>query len=478
MIRHTKIIATIGPASQSDEVIAQLIRAGVDICRLNFSHGSHGSHEETLRRIRQAAARANKVVSILQDLGGPKIRTGRLKDGKAIELTDGRTIAIFGGDGEGDHTRLYTTNVELVGKVKPGGRLLLDDGRIQLEVEECDGRRILAKVLDGGTLGEYKGITAPGVSLSSRALTSKDVDDLKFGARLGVDMVALSFVRKADDVLEARRILTDVGAADVPLVAKIERPEALDGLEAILNVSQGVMVARGDLGLEIPLEKVPASQKDITRKARRLGIPVIVATQVLESMRSEPRPTRAEVSDAANAVDDGVDGIMLAGETAVGLYPVKTVEMLDAVIREAERIAPVQTDGIQAVTPFVAVPQASHAQALCEAAVTLAERSNAFAIVTITRAGNAARVLAALRPRAPIFAVTESDNVARHLTMYRGVVPLTIGIGKGPDATGARLKQELGDRRLVPRGSVVVFVSANARLERADQNFVNVQRIE
>ncbi len=237
-------------------------------------------------------------------------------------------------------------------------------------------------------------------------------------------MVALSFVRSADDMWQARQILTEIGAPNIPLIAKIERPEALDHLEDILKVSQGVMVARGDLGLEMPLEKVPTSQKEITRKARRSGIPVIVATQVLESMRLEPRPTRAEVSDAANAVDDGVDAIMLAGETAVGLYPVRTVETLDAVIREAERIGSGHTGAIGAVAPIIEVPRAPHVQALCEAAVTLADHCNAFAIVAVTRLGNAARVLSALRPRTPIFASTETDVIARQLTLYRGVTPL------------------------------------------------------
>ena len=337
-MRHTKIIATIGPASRSEQIIEQLIKAGVDVCRLNFSHGTHDAHAETFHKIRAVAARATKVVSILQDLSGPKIRTGRLTGGRPIELKDGQTIRIVAGDGEGDAERIYTTYAELVRKTRPGGQLLLDDGKIQLEIERTDGREIVAKVIEGGMLDEHKGINAPGVQLSADALTPKDIDDLKFGAQLGVDMVALSFVRSADDMWQARQILTEIGAPNIPLIAKIERPEALDHLEDILKVSQGVMVARGDLGLEMPLEKVPTSQKEITRKARRSGIPVIVATQVLESMRLEPRPTRAEVSDAANAVDDGVDAIMLAGETAVGLYPVRTVETLDAVIREAERI--------------------------------------------------------------------------------------------------------------------------------------------
>ncbi len=475
-MRQTKIIATIGPASRSDEVLEQLIHAGVDICRLNFSHGSQQAHEETFRAIRKAAARAMKVVSILQDLSGPKIRTGRLKGGGPIELKDGQIIRICAGDGEGDAEHIYTTYAELLRKAKPGGQLLLDDGKIQLAIEKADGHEIVARVIEGGPLDEHKGINAPGIQLSGEALTPKDVDDLKFGARLGVDMIALSFVRRADDMWQARQILTEVGAPDIPLIAKIERPEALDHLDEILKVSQGVMVARGDLGLEMPLERVPTSQKEITRKARRSGIPVIVATQVLESMRVEPRPTRAEVSDAANAVDDGVDAIMLAGETAVGLYPVKTVETLVAVICEAERIG--STGAMGSLTPVVEVPRAPHVPALCEAAVTLADHCHAFAIVAITRLGNAARVLSAQRARTPIFAATESDVIARRLTMYRGVVPLTTAIGKDADTTGMLLKHELSDRGLVPSGSIVVFICANARLERADQNFVNLQKFE
>jgi pyruvate kinase len=477
-MRHTKIIATIGPASRSEKIIEQMIHAGVDICRLNFSHGTQEAHAETFHRIRAAAAKAGRVIAILQDLSGPKIRTGRLKGGKPIELNEGQTIQIVAGDGEGDSRRIHTTYAELVEKVRPGGRLLLDDGRIELEVVETTGREITAKVIQGGSLGEHKGINAPGVALGAAALTPKDIEDLRFGASLGVDMVALSFVRSGEDLMDARKILTDAGAPGTPLIAKLERPEALNHLDDILRASQGVMVARGDLGLEIPLEKVPTSQKEITRRARKAGVPVIVATQVLESMRTEPRPTRAEVSDAANAVDDGVDSIMLAGETAIGLYPVKTVETLDAIIREAERIGSERVSAEPAMVPTVYMPSAPHAQAVCEAAVTLADHCGAYAIVAITRLGNAARILSALRPHTPVFAATETAIIARHLTMYRGVHPLTTGIGKDVDTTGALLKEELRHREFVPHGSVVVFVCANARLERADQNFVNLQRFE
>jgi len=476
-VRHTKIVATIGPASRDEAVIEQLILAGVDICRLNFSHASPEEHAETFARIRAASARAAKVVAILQDLSGPKIRTGRLKDGRAVQLNKGATIRIISGGGEGDAGHVYTSYEELARAVRPGHTLLLDDGHIELKVERSDGREIVATVTNGGTLAEHKGINAPGVDLAAGALTQKDISDLRFGIKLGVDMVALSFVRTAEDLREARWVMNDAGASGTPLIAKLERPEAIHHLDDILKVSQGVMVARGDLGLEIPLEKVPTSQKEITRRARRAGVPVMVATQVLESMRTEPRPTRAEVSDAANAVDDGVDAIMLAGETAVGMFLVKTVETLDAIIREAERIGSDRV-GEAPMVPIVEVPRTPHAQALCEAAVTLADHSEAYAIVAITRLGNAARVLSALRPRTPVLAATETEAVARHLTIYRGVVPLVTGIGKDIDTTGELVREELRRKGLVPAGSVVVFVSANARLERADANYVNVQRFD
>jgi len=430
------------------------------------------------QRVRAAAARAHKVVAILQDLSGPKIRTGRLKGGHPIDLQAGQEIRIVTGDEEGDEARIFTTFAELARAVRLGSPLLIDDGKIELRVERTDGREILATVVNGGQLGEHKGINAPGVELGVRALTEKDEADLRFGIKLGVDMVALSFVRSADDLEYARSIVNDAGGAGTPLIAKLERPEALHHLDQILKVSDGVMVARGDLGLEIPLEQVPTSQKEITRKARRSGVPVILATQVLESMRMEPRPTRAEVSDAANAVDDGVDAIMLAGETADGQYPVKTVETLDTIIREAERIASRTAPAGTATPPIVEIPQTPHAQALCEAAMTLADHSDAFCLVAITRMGNTARVLSALRPRTPIMAATEKEAIARHLTIYRGVIPLVTGIGKDIDTTGGLVSEELRRRKLVPPGSVVVFVSANAHLERADANYVKVQRFE
>src|SRR5918993_470207 len=292
-MRHTKIVASLGPASDSSDVLDELMVAGVDVFRLNFSHGTHETHAATYARVRAAADRAGRTVAVLQDLSGPKIRTGRHAGAKPITLTRGDELSITTGDFEGAPGRVSTTYAPLARAVRPGQDLLLDDGRVVLRVIASNGEEIRTTVVHGTALGERKGINAPGVALPATGLTPKDADDARFGLALGVDMVALSFVQTAADLESARSVMNASGRTGVPLVA-----------------CDGVMVARGDLGLELPLERVPRVQKEVTRRARTRGLPVIVATQVLESMRTEPRPTRAEVSDAANAVDDGVDAIM------------------------------------------------------------------------------------------------------------------------------------------------------------------------
>jgi pyruvate kinase len=375
-MRHTKIIATVGPASESDGMLDALIAAGTDIFRLNFSHGTQQSHAATYTRVRAAAERARRAVAILQDLGGPKIRIGKIKGGKPIAVKPGDELTIAIDDAPGEPGRLTTTFAGLAQSVRPGDRLLLDDGRVELRVGSVDGKEIHTVVVEGGVIGEHKGITAPGVPLPISCITPKDADDLRFGLSLGVDMIAVSFVQTAADLRQARQLMADAGGADAPLVAKLERPQALEHLDEILAASDAVMVARGDLGLEMPLERVPSAQKEITRAARRHGIPVIVATQVLESMTTAPRPTRAEVNDAANAVEDGVDAIMLAGETAVGAYPARAVQTLDAIIVNAEMGLTID----RAVRATDRDLPNDHAQALCEAAVTLANRGGSRSI--------------------------------------------------------------------------------------------------
>ena len=471
-MRHTKIIATVGPASDSDAMLDALIAAGTDIFRLNFSHGTHDSQAATFARVRAAVARARREVAVLQDLAGPKIRTGALVGHKPIRVDPGDALRIATGDFAGGPGRLSTAFEGLARSVHAGDRLLLADGLIELRVDATDGTEIQTTVVEGGEIGEHKGINAPGIPLPASAITPKDVDDLAFGLSLGVDMVALSFVQAAEDLRQARRLMAEGGGADVPLMAKLERPQALDHLDEILTVCDAVMVARGDLGLEMPLERVPRAQKEIIRAARRRGIPVVVATQVLESMIVEPRPTRAEVNDAADAVDAGVDGIMLAGETAVGAHAARAVQTLDAIVRDAESSAAMDdVPGPRGLT------HDDHAQALCEAAVTLAERGEARAIVAVTRGGGTARRLSALRPRVPIFATTDRDDTARRLAIYRGVVPLRTEIGENVDSAGTLIGRQLVARGFVTAGATVVLVSISGDLTRTDANYLKIQRL-
>ncbi len=464
--RHTKIVATLGPASTEPGTLDAMIAAGVDIFRLNFSHGTHDAHAEVYRRVREAAGRARRHIAIMQDLSGPKIRTGRLRDGQALTLRNGDTLHLAGGDGEGSDGRVFVRYEPLITSAEPGDRLLLDDGRIELRVVDRTAGELVTTVVNGGTLAEHKGINAPGVKLPANAITEKDEVDLRFGLSLGVDLVALSFVQTPDDVRRARKIAATAGR-DVPFIAKIERPQALDNLAEIATVSNGLMVARGDLGLECPLEEVPRVQKSIVREARSLGRPVIVATQVLESMRTEPRPTRAEVSDAANAVDQGVDAIMLAGETAVGEYPVRAVETLAAVICDAETLPP---DPFK--QPKVELTHAPHGRAMCEAAVTLANSGNATAIIAVTQQGRTARMLATLRPRALIFAVTPTDIVARRLALTWGVTPVVASARRISD-----LREALREATDLSDTAPVVFINVTPDLAQEGANFVRVQQL-
>jgi pyruvate kinase len=471
-VRQTKIVATIGPASSGADIIQQMVAAGVDVFRLNFSHGTHETHAQSIERIRAAADSAGRVVAILQDLSGPKIRTGALRGGAPIALNPGDPLTIVVGDFPGEAGRVSTTYRDLPHAVHACDVLLLDDGRIQLRVQGRTDDAVRTVVVDGGMLGEHKGINAPGVELPTASLTPKDVDDLKFGVASGVDCIALSFVQSAADVRLARAALRDAGTPQMPIVAKLERPEAITRLDEILHESDAVMVARGDLGLELPLERVPRVQKEVTWRARVLGVPVIVATQVLESMRTEPRPTRAEVSDAANAVDDQVDAIMLAGETAAGEYPLRAVQTLDLIVRDAESIPPVGSLPLQDTHLL-----SGHGRALCEAAVTLAEHAQASAIVAITRGGKTARVLSALRPRVPIFAATDRLNIARRLALVWGVVPILTELGEDIQAAAAGIGRDLMARAVIAPSSAIVLVSITPDLAPGPSNFLKIERV-
>ncbi len=445
--------------------------AGVNVMRLNFSHGERHTHIQTIGRVRDIARRRRRHVAILQDLSGPKIRTGPLEDGRPITVRAGQPLAIELSDGPGGAGRITTGYEPLFHALQPGARLLLDDGRVELVVESVDRNRVQARVVDGGELGEHKGINAPNVPLPPVGLTTKDEADLRAGLAGGVDIVALSFVQSPADIARARSINAEAGRPRVPIVAKLERPEAIERLGEIAAVADALMVARGDLGLELPLEVVPRVQKDVLRVGAERGVPVIVATQVLESMRSEPRPTRAEVSDAAGAVDSCAAAIMLSGETAVGAHPVRTVEVLNAIITHAEAGPP--------LFARIAPPRdhSDHLAALCEAAVTLSSQSDANAIVALTRQGRTARLLSACHPGVPVYAATNDEEVARRLCLWRSVEPVTDPLDGDADAVAARVVNALRANRALPQPATVVIVSASPDIARTGVNFVAVRRL-
>lgn len=466
-MRHTKIIATLGPSSSEPAQLAALIEAGVDIFRLNFSHGTHDEHAARIRDVRAASAQAGRPVAILQDLSGPKIRTGRLPEGRGLPIAPGDPIEIRIGDGMGAPGVVYTTYAPLAEALAPGHRLLLDDGHVELHVEAVADGVIRTTVVAGRALGQFKGINAPGVPLPPAGLTARDEIDLVFGLAQGVDLVALSFVQSPADIAAARRVTARERRPDVPIIAKLERPEALQHLEAILRASDGVMVARGDLGLEIPLQLVPRVQRQILSRARELAVPSILATQVLESMRVETRPTRAEVSDATTAVRQGADAIMLSGETASGAHPVLAVQTLDTIIREAERPDDAAATGHHVV---------DHAAALSDAALTLAARSGAEAIVAVTRLGRTAQLLSARRPASPIVAVTGDEAVARRLSRWWGTRASVMPIEGHVDEVAPRVVSALVERGVLREGATVVLVNISLALDNGVSNFLRVRR--
>ncbi len=417
--RRTKIVATIGPATQSPDVLRSLIEAGATTLRLNFSHGSHDDHQRSIRLIRQISFELNQPVGILQDLQGPKIRLGKFDQG-SIQLAKGDAFVLTSDRIVGTQERACVTYDKLAEEVPTGARILLDDGRVEMLVEKVDliTRELHCRVVVGGVLSNNKGVNFPGVYLSIKALTDKDREDLLFGLNQGVDWVALSFVRNPQDVLEIKEIIASVGKP-VPVIVKIEKHEAIEQMEAILSLSDGVMVARGDLGVELPAEEVPILQKRLILTANSLGIPVITATQMLDSMVSNPRPTRAEVSDIANAILDGTDAVMLSNETAVGKFPVEAVATMARVAVRTEQEGMISRDRLSA--GVYSIPNA-----ISQAVSRIATQLNAAAIMTLTKSGATARNVSKYRPQTPILAVTPQVSVARQLQLVWGVRPLLV----------------------------------------------------
>lgn len=414
--RRTKIVATIGPATQNKEVLRRLIRAGASTFRLNFSHGDHDYHQNSIRLIRQIAFELNQPVGILQDLQGPKIRLGKFAC-QSITLKPGDPFILTSRSVECNQEISSISYERLSEEVPENSRILLDDGKVEMLVEKVDieSKDLYCRVIVGGDLSSNKGVNFPDVYLSVKALTDKDKTDLMFGLDQGVDWVALSFVRNPQDILEIKDLIASAGK-DVPVIAKIEKFEAIKEMEAILSLCNGVMVARGDLGVELPAEEVPLLQKRLIRTANQLGIPVITATQMLDSMVNCPRPTRAEVSDVANAILDGTDAVMLSNETAIGKYPIEAVATMASI---ADRIEQEQIQTYHSTPPRQSIPNAISA-----AVNQIAEQLNSAAILTLTKTGSTARNVSKFRPKTPIIAVTPHVDVARQLQLVWGVKPL------------------------------------------------------
>jgi pyruvate kinase len=466
--RRAKIVATVGPATDTEESLEALLAAGVDVVRLNFSHGTHDQHARRLEMVRKIGDRLRRPIAVMLDLQGPKIRTGTLAGGQPVTLRRGQEFAITTSPVEGTAERVSTTYPSLPSDCRVGDTVLIDDGRIKLIVTHSEPSEVQFQVVDGGVLKEHKGINLPGVAVSAPALSEKDEEDLAFGLKLGVDLVALSFVRAASDLHQARAFMTRQGRT-VPLISKLEKPQAIDHLDAILAASDGVMVARGDLGVELPPEDVPAIQKTVIRRANRRGIPVITATQMLESMIEEPVPTRAEASDVANSVWDGTDAVMLSGETAVGKHPVEAVEMMHRIVVRAEASMPREEPEDRG--------RVGQAHAICRAATGLADDLKVAAIAAFTRTGRTAQLLSTERPRVPIYAFTSEAHVYRRLALWWGVTPIYEQFSTDSDGMIREIEGSLLARQALVPGDLAIMVGALPFRPGAHTNFVKLHGI-
>jgi pyruvate kinase len=459
--RRTKIVATLGPASSDDEVIAQLVKAGVSMFRLNMSHGGHDGHRANYERVRAAAAAAGSPIPILADLCGPKIRVGTFRGG-SIPLVAGEPVTVTVRDVEGEPGLVPSCYAALASDVRAGNRILLADGVMELRVDRVEGTEIACTVVEGGTLSNRKGMNLPGVAVSAPCLTDKDKADVRFALALGVDYLALSFVRQASDVVELRELVRELGG-DVGIIAKIERPEGLENAASILGVADGVMVARGDMGVELPPERVPVAQRFLVDLARTRGKPVIVATQMLESMVENARPTRAEVTDVSAAVSSGADAVMLSAESASGAHPVGAVSMMDRIARQTEgyQFGHGRFGSIVPGEPGDGGRPLSPADAVARATAQLSRDLRVRAIFVATRSGRSAAEVSAARPAAPIVAVTASERTGRRINLLWGVLPVVATEQEVLDLprTARRLALEMG---LASPGQYVLAVRGYA----------------
>jgi pyruvate kinase len=470
-IRRAKIICTIGPSCHAEPMLRDLLRLGMDVARLNFSHGSHPDHARNIERLRLAARQENRTICILQDLQGPKIRTGRLKNHQPILLTTGSLVTITPRDIEGEPSLISTTFKSLAKELRPGARILLCDGLIELRIAGIDGEDVECEVINGGQLGEHQGINLPGAALSIPALTEKDRQDLEFGLLHDVDIIALSFVRSAADVLAVKQILAQRGAK-TPVIAKLEKPQAIERLEEIFEAADGVMVARGDLGVELPPEKVPVIQKHIIRRSAEWRKPVITATQMLESMIENPRPTRAEASDVANAVFDGTDAVMLSAETASGLYPREAVAMMAKIVVEAE----------SNMAEFTLPKRRNHrglsiAETICESVAHAAEDLAMEAIAVFTDTGNTARLISKYRPKSVVYAFSHVEAVCNRMNLLWGVRPVLHKQSQTVEEMVDISEQQLLEQKRVKPGDVLGVVGGT-RMSTGSTNFMRLHVVK
>ena len=466
--RRTKIVATLGPSSGDPAVVRRLIDAGVDVFRINFSHASQADFARWTSMVRDAAAAAKRTVAVLADLQGPKLRIGALQHHRPVKLTDGAPFEITTEPVVGSAKRVSTTYADFAKDVKPGDRVLLDDGAIELRVESTDGGSARCVVVHGGQLGEHKGINLPGVTISAPALSAKDHADLRFAIEHDADFLAISFVRRPDDLIEAKEAIRAAGG-DAPVVAKIEKPEAIERLDAIVAESDAVMVARGDLGVEMPPEEVPILQKRIIRHANAHLVPVITATQMLESMVHAPRPTRAEASDVANAIIDGTDAVMLSAETAAGEYPVEAVETMVRIALEAEEHFPPREHRPGRV--------GTDSHAISHAACHIADSIAVRAIAAFTRNGFSARIVSADRPVVPIYAFVPDERIGRRLALDWGVRPCVIDFARSTDALVADVEEELLRRGVAAKGEAVIVVGGTPMGTKGRTNLLRILRV-
>jgi len=471
-LRRAKIICTLGPSCNSEAAIRGLLHVGMDVARLNFSHGKHEDHAVAIQSLRRASAAEGRTVCILQDLQGPKIRTGKLKGGIPVTLQAGDKVTITTREIEGTADLISTRFKSLPSEVHPGAPILLSDGKIELRVTRAGTTDIECQIINGGTLGERQGINLPGTALSIPALTAKDREDLEFGLANGVDAVALSFVRSAADVLEVKEIIAEHNQS-VPVIAKLEKPQALDQLEDILEASDGVMVARGDLGVEMPPEKVPVIQKYVIRRAAEWRKPVIIATQMLESMIDNPRPTRAEASDVANAIFDGTDAVMLSAETASGKYPREAVCMMAKIVVEAE------TNMTEFTQPRRRRERRmlSISETICESVAHSAEDTDMAAIAVFTETGNTARMLSKYRPKCRIYAFSHVGEVCNRMNLYWGVQPVRRDHALNSEEMLATAEQELLRTGKVKPGHVLGVV-AGTQMSSGSTNFLRLHVVQ